>query len=70
MSMYVEGIYGQNLTETGSKDDCDTGTKLHTETSRRRVKGQAVTKVAHDVVSISPDTKSNSSTTKATTKCQ
>ncbi|KAI6767583.1 hypothetical protein HG530_005592 [Fusarium avenaceum] len=53
------------LTKTGGQDDCNSSTKLHTETSSGRVKSQTVTKVAHDVVSVGPDTKSNTGTTKA-----
>lgn len=53
------------LTKTGGKNDSNSGTEFHGETSRGRVQCQAVTKVAHDVVAISPDTEGNTSTTEA-----
>lgn len=53
------------LTKTSGKDDSNDSTKFHGETSGRGVQSQAVTKVAHDVVTIGPDTESNSSTTEA-----
>ena len=52
------------LTKTGGHDDSNDGAKLHGETTGRRHKGDAVTQVAHDVVSISPQTNDNTSTTK------
>lgn len=54
------------LTKTSGENNSDNSTKLHTETSRRRVEGQTVTKVTHNVVSVSPDAKGNSTTTEAT----
>ena len=49
--------------EAGSHNDCDSGTKLHGETTGWGLESKAVTQVPHDVVTISPETNDNSSTT-------
>lgn len=51
------------LTETGGQDDGANSSQLHRETTRRRVQGDAVTQVPHDVVSVCPDTYHDSDTT-------
>lgn len=53
------------LTKAGGENDSASSTKLHGETTRRRVKGQTVAKNLHDVVTVGPDTKSNTGTTEA-----
>lgn len=51
------------LTKLGGDNDGDDGAQLHGEATRGRVKGEAVTQVAHDVVAVGPDTNSDGSTT-------
>src|SRR5687768_4889040 len=52
-------------TQAGSENDSAGSTKLHGETTSRGVKGQAVTENLHDVVTVGPDTESDTSTTHA-----
>lgn len=54
---------GDGNSETGGHDDSNSGAKLHGETTGRRMEGQAVTQVAHDVVTISPETNDNTGST-------
>lgn len=55
---------GVGHTKTGSQDDGDDRAKLHGEATRGRHEGDSVSKVAHDVVAISPETEDDTSTTK------
>lgn len=61
----TEAVVVRELTKSGGKDDGDGSSQFHGETTRGRVESQAVTQVAHDVVTISPDTEGNTSTTEA-----
>lgn len=53
------------LTKTGRQNDGASSTQLHRETTSGRVERQSVTQVAHDVVSVGPDTEGDTSTTEA-----
>jgi len=48
--------------KTGSQNDGKSSTQLHGETTGRRVQGEAVTQVTHHVVTVSPETDRDSST--------
>lgn len=50
-------------TQLGGENNGGGRAKLHGETTRRRVESQAVTKVAHDVVAVSPKTDGDGGTT-------
>lgn len=47
---------GDGEGETGSKDDGDGSAKFHGETTGRGLEGESVTEIAHEMVSISPET--------------
>jgi hypothetical protein len=47
--------------KAGGHDDSDSGSELHGESTGGRLESQTVTKVAHDVVSVSPETNDDTS---------
>lgn len=54
---------GDGESETGSHDNGDSRSQLHRETTGGRHEGEFVTKVAHDVVTVSPETNDDTGTT-------
>lgn len=57
-------ILRKRLTQTCSDDDGNDGAELHGEATGWRDQGDTVTQVAHDVVTIRPETDGNTNTTK------
>lgn len=56
---------GDGKGKTGGHDDGNSSAELHRETTRRRLKSETVSKVAHHVVPISPETNDDTGRTVA-----
>lgn len=63
------GIDKRRHTQPGRNNDSNGGTELHSEPTRGRVQGKTVTQVAHDVITVCPDTDGDSGTAKDTGEC-
>ena len=62
--------YKNQLTKFGGKDDGDGSTEFHRETTGRRLEGQAVAQILHDVISIGPETDDDTRATKSKNPCR
>jgi hypothetical protein len=58
--------YGGGHTKSGGDNHSNGGTEFHGETARRGVQSKLVSEIAHDVVTIGPDTNGDTGTTKDT----
>lgn len=58
-------MFAGQLTKTSGQDDSDNRAKFHGEATSRRHESHTVTQVAHDVITICPETDDNTSTTKS-----